>query len=109
MTATWNVLSLAHDGYREAIARELQRLDIDIACLTEARLADSGKNIVEGLTFLHSGGAQHHHGVCLVLSPRTARSLKSWEPISDRLLTARLVHRHGHMTILVPYSPTEDG
>ena len=60
--ATWNVLFLAHDDYREAIARELQRLDLDLACLTEARLADSGKNIVEGLTFLHSCGAQHHHG-----------------------------------------------
>ena len=75
--ATWNVLSLAHDGYREAIARELQRLDIDVACLTEARRTDSDKNIVEGHTFLHSRGAQHHHGVCLVPSPRTARSLKS--------------------------------
>ena len=106
--ATWNVLSLALHGYREAIARELQQLDIDIACLTEARLADNGKNIVEVLIFLKSGGAQHHHGVRLVLLPRTARSLKIWEPISDRLLTARLVHRHGHMTILVPYAPTED-
>ena len=75
--ATWNVLSLAHDGYREAIARELQRLDIGIACLTEARLTDSGKNTIKGPTFLHSRGAQHHHGVCLVPSPRTARSLKS--------------------------------
>jgi len=106
--ATWNVLSLAHDGYREAIARELQRLHIDVACLTEARLTDNGKDIIEGLTFLHSGGTQHHRGVCLVLSSRTARSLKSWEPISDQLLTARLAHRHGHMTILVPYAPTDD-
>jgi len=43
-----------------------------------------------------------------VLSPRTRHSFKSWEPISDRLLTARLTHRHGHLTILVPYAPTED-
>ena len=42
----------------------------------------AGKDIVEDLAFLYSGGTQHHHGVCLVPS-RTARSLKSWEPISE--------------------------
>ena len=106
--ATWNVLTLAKDGYREAMARELARLDIDVACLTEARLADSGKETVEGHMFLHSGGTQRHHGVCLILSPKVKHSLKSWEPISDRLLTARLSHRHGYLTILVPYAPTDD-
>ena len=106
--ATWDVLTLAKDGYREAMARELSRLDIDVACLTEARLTDSGKEVVEGYTFLHSGGTQRHRGVCLVLSPKIQHSLKSWEPISDRLLAARLTHRHGHLTILVPYAPTED-
>ena len=106
--ATWNVLTLAKDGYREAMARELARLDIDVACLTEARLADSGKETVEGHTFLHSGGTQRHRGVCLILSPKVKHSLKSWEPISDRLLTARLSHRHGYLTILVPYAPTDD-
>jgi len=106
--ATWNVLTLAKDGYREAMARELARLDIDVACLTEARLTNSGKEIVEGHTFLHSGGTQHHHGVCLILSPKVKHSLKAWEPISDRLLAARLSHRHGYLTILVPYAPTDD-
>src|SRR5277367_2286810 len=66
--ATWNVLTLAKDGYREAMARELARLDIDVACLTEARLTNSGKETVEGHMFLHSGGTQRHHGVCLILS-----------------------------------------
>ena len=106
--ATWNVLTLAKVGYREAMTRELSRLNIDVACLTEARLSDSGKEVVEGYTFLHSGGTQRHRGVCLVLSPKIRHSLKSWEPISDRLLTARLTHPHGHLTILVPYAPTED-
>ena len=72
--ATWNVLTFAKDGYREAMARELARLDIDVACLTEARLTNSGKETVEGHSFLHSGGTQHHRGVCLVLSPKIKHS-----------------------------------
>ena len=59
------------------MARELTRLDIDVACLTEARLIDSGKYVIEGYTFLHSGGTQHHRGVCLALSPKVRNSLKS--------------------------------
>jgi len=27
--------------------------------------------------------------------------------VSDRILTARLTHRHGHLTIIVVYAPTE--
>ena len=48
---TWNVITLAKDGYHEAMARELARLCIDVACLTEARLVNSGKDNVEGTRF----------------------------------------------------------
>lgn len=34
------------------------------------------------------------------------KALLSWQPISDRILLARIVHRHGHLTILVTYAPT---
>ena len=71
----------------------LARLDMNVASLTEARLVDSGKDTVEGHTFLHSGGTQRLCGVCLILSSKVKHSLKSWEPISNRLLTARLSHR----------------
>ena len=141
------------------MARELARLDIDVACLTEARLINSGcdtkkkkeerrrreevslprhsvavteegvaltwgwngygqlghgdtvgrdrptvvdhflrnnltvVDVFASHTFLHSGGTQRHCGAFLNLSPKVKHSLKSWEPISDRVLTARLSHR----------------
>jgi hypothetical protein len=30
-----------------------------------------------------------------------------WNPVSSRLLQARLLHRHGHLKIIVVYAPTE--
>jgi len=32
-------------------------------------------------------------------------SLVSWSPVSGRILTARFLHRHGKMTIIVAYAP----
>ena len=32
----------------------------------------------------------------------------SWQAVSSRILTARLLHKHGHLTIVVVYGPTED-
>jgi hypothetical protein len=107
--ATWNVLTLNGTGYQVAITRELARLNIDIACLTEARIPGSGLHRVENHTFLYSGGTQHIHGVAMVLAPSIASSLLSWHAVNDRLLTARLRHRHGHMTLVAAYAPTEDG
>jgi len=34
-------------------------------------------------------------------------SLVSWSPVSDPILTARFLHRHGKMTIIVAYAPTD--
>ena len=31
----------------------------------------------------------------------------SWQAISSRILTARLLHKHGHLTVVVAYAPTE--
>ena len=42
----------------------------------------------------------------LLLDKRLSGSLVSWSPISDRLLCARLVHKHGHLSVIVAYAPT---
>ena len=62
---------------------------------------------MEDSTILFSGGTTRTHGVALLLREHAKRSLKSWLPISPRLLTARLTHRHGHLSIVVAYAPTE--
>jgi len=53
--ATWNVLTLTITGYQDPVTRELCRLNVDIACLTEERLEGSGKQVVEEHTLIHWG------------------------------------------------------
>src|SRR5664279_5156613 len=106
--ATWNVLTLAKTGYQEALMRELERHNIDIAGITEARLTESGCNTIEGYTIYHSGGSQSYRGVALVIKRQLSSSIKEWQPISDRILYARMGHRHGCITLIVTYAPTEN-
>lgn len=35
------------------------------------------------------------------------KSLISWTPLSDRLLSARFLHQHSKMTVIVAYAPTD--
>ena len=106
--ATWNVLSLAPLGYPEAMAREMARLNISIAGLTEVRIPNSGEQVVDGYTMLHSGEATKVRGMALLLSKFFSEGLISWEAISGRLLKARLKTSQGAITIIVAYAPTED-
>ena len=69
---------------------------------------DSGRYDVEDALLLHSGATTLVHGVALMLRNKAKRALKSWSPISPRLLTARLTHRHGHTSVVVAYAPTEE-
>ena len=75
--STWNVLTLAQLGYPEAMAKELHRLRISIAGLTEARIPHSGEQAVDGYTLLHSGEATRVHGVALMLDRTTSSALMS--------------------------------
>ena len=104
---TWNVLTLNKTGYQVTLSQEMARLNINIAGITEARITDNGRRDVNDSTMLFSGGSTHTQGVALLLREDAKRSLKSWLPISPRLLTARLIHRHGHLSIVVVYAPTE--
>ena len=71
------------------------------------RLVDNGVQYIDSCTLLHSGSSSHINGVALLLDRRLSGSLVSWSPISDRLLCARLVHKHGHLSVIVAYAPTQ--
>ena len=45
-------------------------------------------------------------GVALAMSRNTRKALISWRPISERMLEARVEHRHGKITLIVAYAPT---
>ena len=107
--ATWNVQTLLRDGYPELLSRELSRYNVTIAGLCETRWKNSGELTIEDHHFIWSGptDGRGQQGVALALPIRLKASLCSWKPISPRLLTARLHHRHGKLTIIVGYAPTD--
>jgi len=76
------------------------------------QVADGHVEVVDAFVYLgclnySSGGSSSHiNGVALLLDRRLSGSLVSWIPISDRLLCARLVHKHGHLSVIVAYAPT---
>ena len=91
-----------------ALSREMARHGLDIVGLTEVRIMDSRRYDVEDALLLHSGATTLVQGVAFMLRNKAKRALKSWSPISPRLLTARLTHRHGHLSVVVAYAPTDD-
>ena len=105
--AAWNVRTLSEPGFQTAMQNILARHDIDIACLSEARIAGSGISKIGTHTLIHSGGTAKMYGVAIFLSPVIARNLVSWRAVSDRLLLARIKHRHGFLTVIAVYAPTE--
>ena len=95
------MLTLAHDGYAELLNKQMAKYRIDIAGLTETRIPGSDLTAVGSSTLLHASGATRHQGVALLLSSAMSRALISWTAISPRLLTARLRHKRGALTIVV--------
>jgi len=78
-----------------------------VAGITEARLTGSDERSAEGYRVLQSGSQQHFKGVVLVVCPALAACLVEWTAVSDRLLIARFDHCHGHLSVIVAYTPTE--
>ena len=84
---TWNVRTMYQAGKVHQVVRET------------------------GETVLYSGlagdDAPHEKSVALILS-KEAKSLKEWEPISERIIFARFESKCRNTTIIQVYSPTND-
>lgn len=64
---SWNVLSLAHPGYVEALTSVLEQYRLKLVSLSETRITGCDELLCGDYTILNSGGTQHHRGVALVL------------------------------------------
>eukprot|EP00914_Ancora_sagittata_P010289 GHVO01019881.1.p1 GENE.GHVO01019881.1~~GHVO01019881.1.p1 ORF type:complete len:196 (+),score=11.23 GHVO01019881.1:905-1492(+) len=95
------------------IARELARYNVDIAALSETRLADQGSLTEQGAgyTFYWQGRAQEERrqsGVGFAIRTDLAKKLTSLpQGVNDRLMTLRLqIQDEKHATIISAYAPT---
>ncbi|XP_065571883.1 uncharacterized protein LOC136034565 [Artemia franciscana] len=107
--ATWNVLTLNAPASKNLLSEELRKNKVSIACLTETCLTGSGKERVGNSdSLLWSRGSTRRNGVGLALNSSTRKALLLHEPVSYRLMKARFEHKHGKMTVIVCYAPTND-
>ena len=102
-------------GKVHQVAREMKRLGLAILGVGETRWTGTGTGKVQlacGETVLYSGlagdNAPHERGVAMILSKEAVKSLKEWEPISERIITARFESKCQATRVIQVYAPTND-
>ena len=110
---TWNVRTMYQAGKVHQVAKEMKRLRHAILGVSKTRRTGAWKvHLTTGETVLYSGlagdDAPHEKGVALILSKEAGKSLKEWEPISERIIFARFESKCQNTTIIQVYAPTND-
>ena len=116
--ASWNVRTLQNNDSaperKTALAfRELKKYNIDIAALSETRLAGSSQleEVKGGCVFFWSGNGEsepRHSGVGFAIRSKIASYLPSLpKGISDRIMVLTLeLERNNSVTLVSCYTPT---
>ena len=107
----WNVRTLFETGKSAQATREMDRYGLDILGLSEVRWTGDGEQILaSGHVLLYSGLPKednvHMYGVGLMLTKKAKKALIEWEPINERILTARFHSKFQKVTIIQCYAPT---
>ena len=106
---TWNVLSLSKDDRLPLLSRELGRLGVGIAALSEVRRPGHGEISSNGYTYYWSGcdNGAHLRGVAVAIAARLVSSVDRVTPIDERIMLVRLKHSLGFISLIAVYAPTE--
>ncbi|BHF75255.1 hypothetical protein SprV_0501835100 [Sparganum proliferum] len=94
----WNVRTFLDPGTQSLTAHSLDQYNVDVCCLSEVRLPDSGSREIKipgvesHFTLYHSGprDSSGRHGVAIALSQQADLALLAWEPVNDRMAYVRL-------------------
>ncbi|BHF70235.1 hypothetical protein SprV_0301328500 [Sparganum proliferum] len=110
----WNVRTFLDPGTQSLTARSLHQYKVDVCCLSEVRLPDSGSREIKipgvesHFTLYHSGprDSSGRHGVAIALSQQADLALPAWEPVNDRMAYVRLKGHFTNISIVAVYAPT---
>ncbi len=110
--AYWNVRTLQDVGVQALTMRELRKYNVNIACLSEVRITDSGHSVIkvpgeEACYHLYLDNTGKC-GVAIALSEAVQAALSAWVPITSRLASARLKGTTMYLTVVAVYAPTLD-
>ena len=84
---------------------------VEILGISECRWTGSGQvrtQTGENIIFSGRDDNRHQSGVAIMMSKEASRALQSWNPVSDRIVTARFNSKHIKTTIIQVYAPTND-
>ncbi|XP_067207954.1 craniofacial development protein 2-like [Linepithema humile] len=106
---TWNIRTLAQASRLAQLAREMTRCKTKILGLSEVRWKDSGDiTTPDNHYMIFSGNSTSHiNEVGIIMTTEIKRSLIGWNPVSDRIITARFRTKNRNVTIIQCYAPTE--
>ena len=89
---------MCETSVRTQLANMMGEYKVDILGISESRLTGSGRSRMRnGVELLHSGfkqGSRRESGVALMLLPLAARSLIDFNPVNERIVTARFQGKH---------------
>lgn len=105
----WNTCSLCQDDRLPLLSRELGRLRVWVAALSEVRRPGSSMISVGGYTYYWSGCSDGHHlqGVAIVISSRRQPSVVEVTPVNERIMVLRLKLVFGLLSLIAVYTPTD--
>ena len=103
----WNVRTLYETSKSAQVTKKMKKYDIDILGISECRRTGSGKmRLNSGHTILYSGQSTNHaNGVAIIISKEVETTLLQWQPINDRLITARFNPNSCKLTTIQCYAP----
>lgn len=107
--ANWNVRTTSNR--LNLLVDELDRYDIDVAIITEARIPGSGEMTIDSTEGVpkykcfYSGGSMREYGVAILIKTKLRDSVISFEALTDRICVLKL---NGTITLSIfgVYAPT---
>lgn len=108
--ATWNVRSLYTSGKAHNVIREMKRLNIDFLGISGMRWPNNGHCVIDQHHVYYTGNDDSHiyNGVGVIVNEEVNRCMKSWLPISDRVIMIQLNAKPFPINIIQVYAPTCD-
>ena len=104
---TWNVRSM-YQGKLEVVKAEMIRIGVDLLGVSELRWKESGHFQSGDHQIMYSGGIKKRNGVAIICSRRMASSILGFNPVCDRIITARIRGNPINMTVVQVYAPTSE-
>ena len=106
----WNVRTLYEQGKLAQLAEEMRHYRLEVSGVSEARWNQFGEiELASGKLLIYSGKENkddiHERGACIMLSGYVKKCLMEWEPVDDRIITARINAKIQKITIIQCYAP----